>query len=460
MKKILVVLACLASICLFQHAEAEVPDGSEEPSVVPLYTPSYSCTGSVFNDVNASMSGGVPFCGFIEHFSTLGITSGCSAAPPLYCPNSYVTRAQMAVFVSKAVQDMISQTSPPQSTAFGNGALVNSTLGPNTAVGDSAMFNNVVGANNTAVGFNALMDNYSGVNNTAVGHGAGASGSFFGLTNITGSQNTFIGTYSGQGTTEQLTYATAIGALARVSASYSLVLGGTGDYKVKVGIGTETPGAPLDVRGPGHVVGRFTNDASLIDKTALLELVTGDITPRRWYLGVGGSGNGLGLGYANGEFYLESLGNGVAMAFSQNRNVSFFPSGGGTCGLSNGALGWACSSDRNLKENFTEIDKKDLLENLDEMPVTKWNVKGSSIAHIGPTAQDFYSAFKVGEDDTHINTVDAQGVSLAAIQALYQLVKEQQEKIRGLEKDNAALRADIEKRLALLELSAQRIAQR
>jgi hypothetical protein len=319
------------------------------------------------------------------------------------------------------------------------------------------MFNNVTGHNNTAVGFHALQDNTGGSENTAVGSWAGAPYPIFSATNITGSGNTFIGTYSGQGTSTQLTNATAIGAYSRVSSSNSLVLGAAGVNRVDVGIGTETPEFPLDVRGPGYIVGSFTNDGSVDDKTTLLGLTTGDTTPRSWYLGVGGLNNGLG--YSSGQFYLESVGYGVAMAFAQNRNVTFFPSGGGSCSLLSGA-GWTCSSDRNLKENFTEIDKKDLLENLDEMPVTKWNVKGSSIEHIGPTAQDFYAAFNVGEDDTHINTVDAQGVSLAAIQALYQLVKEQQEKIRGLEEENAALRADIEKRLALLELSAQRIAQR
>ena len=38
---------------------------------------------------------------------------------------------------------------------------------------------------------------------------------------------------------------------------------------------------------------------------------------------------------------------------------------------------------------------------------------------MGPMAQDFYAAFGLGEDDTHISTVDADGVALAAIQGLY-----------------------------------------
>lgn len=39
---------------------------------------------------------------YIEAFVRQGITSGCSASPPRYCPTANVTRAQMAVFLCKA----------------------------------------------------------------------------------------------------------------------------------------------------------------------------------------------------------------------------------------------------------------------------------------------------------------------------------------------------------------------
>lgn len=62
----------------------------------------YVCTGSVFDDVNSTALGDV-FCGYIEHFAALGITGGCNVTPPLYCPDNYVTRGQMAVFISSAI---------------------------------------------------------------------------------------------------------------------------------------------------------------------------------------------------------------------------------------------------------------------------------------------------------------------------------------------------------------------
>ena len=62
-------------------------------------TPS-ACTGQRFGDVTAQ-SVGEGFCGSIEKLATLGITSGCGNA--MYCPFDSVTRAQMAVFLVRAL---------------------------------------------------------------------------------------------------------------------------------------------------------------------------------------------------------------------------------------------------------------------------------------------------------------------------------------------------------------------
>ena len=37
----------------------------------------------------------------IERFAELGVTSGCAAEPPRYCPNEFVSRAQMAAFLMR-----------------------------------------------------------------------------------------------------------------------------------------------------------------------------------------------------------------------------------------------------------------------------------------------------------------------------------------------------------------------
>jgi len=47
--------------------------------------------------------------------------------------------------------------------------------------------------------------------------------------------------------------------------------------------------------------------------------------------------------------------------------------------------------------------------------------------------QDFHAAFGLGQDDRYIGALDADGVALAAIQALYKLSLEKDRKIAELE---------------------------
>ena len=94
-----------------------------------------------------------------------------------------------------------------------------------------------------------------------------------------------------------------------------------------------------------------------------------------------------------------------------------------------------------MKENFRKVDAKNILENLSRIPITRWNYKAqdSQIKHIGPMAQDFYNAFGLGEDNKHISTIDTDGVALAAIQGLYELVQKQAEQIEKLQEQVRAL---------------------
>ena len=89
------------------------------------------------------------------------------------------------------------------------------------------------------------------------------------------------------------------------------------------------------------------------------------------------------------------------------------------------------SSDRNLKANFTAVNPRLILDKLVAIPVQTWNYKSDSetVRHIGVMAQDFRSAFNLGIDDKHISTVDADGVALAAIQGLYQMMQEKNRQI-------------------------------
>jgi hypothetical protein len=107
-------------------------------------------------------------------------------------------------------------------------------------------------------------------------------------------------------------------------------------------------------------------------------------------------------------------------------------------------------SDRNLKFGFETIDSQQVLDQVAALPISKWSYisgKDGHARHIGPMAQDFAAAFGVGDSERYIFQVDADGVSLAAIQALYGRVVE-------LEAENQALRTtltDFEARLEQLE---------
>jgi hypothetical protein len=59
------------------------------------YTPA-DCVTPQFNDVPCSSG----FSKWINELANRGITSGCNVTPPLFCPATPVTRAQMSVFLT------------------------------------------------------------------------------------------------------------------------------------------------------------------------------------------------------------------------------------------------------------------------------------------------------------------------------------------------------------------------
>jgi len=134
------------------------------------------------------------------------------------------------------------------------------------------------------------------------------------------------------------------------------------------------------------------------------------------YNGVGVLGEDAGVGW--GVWGLSD--NGVGVYGSSTSGLAAFFKGSATVTetLTVGIL--AYSSDKNLKTAVREIDAKDLLERVSELPITSWQYKRDPHKrHVGPMAQDFHAAFGLnGDDETHISEVDIAGVSLAAIKAL------------------------------------------
>lgn len=97
-------------------------------------------------------------------------------------------------------------------------------------------------------------------------------------------------------------------------------------------------------------------------------------------------------------------------------------------------------SDRHAKENIEDLNYDEILERIKEMPVYQWRYKNQQREHIGPMAQDFYEAFGLGDDDTTIAAIDADGIALAAIKAQQEVLEKQLNQIKALEKEVAELK--------------------
>jgi Chaperone of endosialidase len=124
--------------------------------------------------------------------------------------------------------------------------------------------------------------------------------------------------------------------------------------------------------------------------------------------------------------------------------VQFFSDSGATMGafLKPGAGSFTEMSDRNAKENFQPTKPKDVLEKVAALPISTWNYKTQEdeIRHIGPMAQDFYKAFGLGGDERGITNVDAHGVAFAAIQGLYEMLREKDTQLKELQKELKAVK--------------------
>jgi hypothetical protein len=202
-----------------------------------------------------------------------------------------------------------------------------------------------------------------------------------------------------------------------------------------VGIGTNNPQATLDLNG-NFAIG---NGQSIVARNTN-GTVENFLVPR-WI------DSASYLTYGTGGFVIRNDENVLTMFMRDNGNVGIGTNNPQTALhvvgniLATGTI--TGSSDRNVKENFAPVDTSAILDKVAALPISTWNyIADKDVRHVGPMAQDFYAAFNVGMDDKHISMVDADGVSLAAIQALNEKVEAENQK---LETENAELKARLEK---------------
>ncbi|MCC6963802.1 MAG: tail fiber domain-containing protein [candidate division Zixibacteria bacterium] len=138
-----------------------------------------------------------------------------------------------------------------------------------------------------------------------------------------------------------------------------------------------------------------------------------------------------GLGYVDSSL-------GVGVAPSHRIDVA----GGAYCD----GTDWVNASDANAKENFKKVNGAELLDQIADLEITKWNYRGDAGSqHIGPTAQDFQKAFGVGSDGKSISTIDPSGIALAAIKELYAQLKQKDQEVEALRQELAKLRRELKK---------------
>jgi hypothetical protein len=210
-------------------------------SVSGNVTASGTVSGGVVNATTSFNLGGVPFA-FAPSVANGSVFLG-------FTGNSTNTGGGNTATGESALEF---NTSGYENVATGLGALEFNTTGTwNSGAGTAALVDNTTGMYNTAVGGGALYYNTTGSSNSALGINAGIPTTF---TTTTGSNNTFVGAFTGPGAQTNLSNATAIGANAEVGASNALVLGSINGVNsatadTNVGIGTTTPTSPLTVVG-------------------------------------------------------------------------------------------------------------------------------------------------------------------------------------------------------------------
>ncbi len=329
-----------------------------------------------------------------------------------------------------------------------------------------------------------VVGGYSGNTVTAGAYGAaiGGGGAAGSVNRVTDNYGTVAGGYNNRagdnaGTTSDRTYATVAGGDSNIaSGQYGAVGGGqnnsaSGQYAAVAG------GANNGANQMFAFVGGGQND-SAGGQYATVGGGQSNNAPGNWATIPGGAANSALANYtlaaglmANAQLqgcFVWSDSVGVPTQCSLPDEFVVGASGGATfwssplraagpgVNLPPGGAAWAPMSDRNLKENFRPVDTQEVLARVAALPLANYNLKTQpeSIRHIGPMAQDFYATFGIGEDDRHINTLDADGVALAAIQGLYAHTQEQAGRIAALEAERSTQqqRLDgLEARLAALE---------
>jgi endosialidase-like protein len=299
----------------------------------------------------------------------------------------------------------------PNNTATGEGAIVagGGTAGTCFFSGSSRPCVNLATERGASVG--------GGFANIANGQNSVIAGGY--LNTAMGQSNTVGG---GSNNTTSTAFQSTVGGGTSNTASgdSSTVAGGFGN--VASGSNSAVAGGDLNIAsGSGSAVpGGSNNTASGVNSFAAGNRAKA-VTNGTFVFG--DSTNADVTSTADHQFIV-AVSNNIIMAKNKSLSAGCFMPGST----------WSCTSDRNMKRDFADVDARGILQKVAAMPISSWRYEDepNAIRHIGPMSQDFHSAFGLGHDDKTIAMVDADGIALAAIQGLHRELMERDKEIAEL----------------------------
>jgi len=319
-----------------------------------------------------------------------------------------------------------------------------------------------IGSFSIATGYNTVA---SGAHSTAMGKDTTASGIASTATGYSTLATNNYATSMGRSTLANAESATAMGLSTIASGQSSTAMG---QQTVAGGLASTAMGSATIASGDYSTAMGSNTAASGNSSVAMGNNTTAD---GNYSVAVGrnvSSGGHVGSFIYGDAFTRATISNSAHNQFMvvASGGITMMTSPTGTTGavLAPGSGSWAVLSDRDAKTAVQSVDAREVLKKVAALPLNTWQYKAQDVKyrHMGPMAQDFYAAFQLGESDKGIDTVDADGVALAAIQGVNALLTEKDGQIAALrEEENreiSALRAEKDREITSLnaELAAQK----
>ena len=279
-----------------------------------------------------------------------------------------------------------------------------------------------------------------GVASVALGFNTTASGSY---SAAIGANNSATGEFSfagGNGARAEGQNAVALGNNPVASGAHALATGSgsiaSGTAAVATGISTTASGTSSLATGSSSLASGHSSMAAGIGSSASgvasVAMGTHAIAQGEGSFAFADRSSSETYTALDNQFAVRAHG---GIGFNSGTNIG--------CDLPAGVGAWACTSSRLAKEGFADVDGEAVLAKLARIPIQRWFYLGTPAAHVGPTAEDFYGAFGLGEGTTTITTVDADGIALLGVQTLERRTAELRAELASLRSELAAIRHEM-----------------